>query len=276
MNQKYSVLMSIYCKETSEHLSLSLDSMLNQTVKPEEIVIVEDGPLTSDLHMMIEKYVSKYPDVFTIHRIKKNHGLGYALAEGLTICRNDLVARMDTDDYAIPTRMQVELELMCKNNLDIVGSQVSEFEENIGDIKTHSKLPVTYQEIVRYSKIRNPFRHPTILFRREVALKAGNYSDEYPYFEDWDLFYRMLQNGAMAQNVDQELVRMRISPDFYLRRGGVQYAKYIWKFKSTLFKCNYINLVELCISAFPHMLISVMPNNIRSYVYNNLLRKNNG
>lgn len=277
-DKPYSVLMSVYVKESPEFLAESLHSMLEQTIPPEQIVLVEDGPLTSELDTVIDLFCEKYKGLFDVVPLPKNEGLGNALAHGVPVCRNEIIARMDSDDYAFPTRMEKELAAMSEYHLDMVGSQIVEFISDPEHPVAQSDLPVDQQSIVAYSKRRNPFRHPSMVFRKSRVLDAGNYSADYLYFEDWDLFNRMLASGCKAVNIDEPLVAMRVSPDFYARRGGPAYIPHIWKFKTEQLRGGYFTFFQFLGTTIPHVLVCLVPNSVRSFIYTHLLRKgtNNG
>ena len=270
---EYSVLMSVYFKERPEYLRQAMDSMLCQTVPPSEFVIVKDGTLTEELDSVIAAYEGSYPDLFRIVSYPENQGLGFALREGVLACTMPVIARMDSDDWARPERMVTQLSLMEDRDLDMVGSQVVEFVESPEKPVAVTDLPETSEAIVAYSKRRNPFRHPPMTFRREKVLEAGNYSAENLYFEDWDLFNRMLAIGCTAGNVHEPLVAMRVSPDFYARRGGLAYLGYAWQFKRSQLASGYFSLWDFVASFFPQAIVCLMPNALRSFVYKNLLRR---
>lgn len=269
----YSVLMSVYAKESPEYLAEALRSMLVQTVPPEQIVLVEDGPLTRGLNGVIETFSKQHDGLLDVVALPKNEGLGNALAHGIPVCRNEIIARMDSDDYAFPTRMEKELAKMSEYNLDMVGSQIVEFISDPEQPVVKSDLPIDQQSIVAYSKRRNPFRHPSMVFRKSRVLNAGNYSADYLYFEDWDLFNRMLASGCKAANIDEPLVAMRVSPDFYARRGGPAYIPHIWKFKTEQLRRGYFTFSQFLGTTIPHILVCLVPNSVRSFIYTHLLRK---
>lgn len=270
---EYSVLMSIYAKERPEWMRFAVCSMLNQTVPPSEFVIVEDGPLTDGLYEVIHEFNESYPDLFKIISYPKNRGLGYALREGITACSRSIIARMDSDDWACPERMETQLSLMEESNLDMVGSQVVEFIESPNEPVALTNLPEEHDAIVSYSRRRNPFRHPPMTFRREKIIEAGSYSPEFFYFEDWDLFNRMLAIGCRSANVHSPLVAMRVSSDFYARRGGVAYLRHAWHFKYAQLRCGWFSLTDLIVSFLPQAIVCLMPNSFREFVYKRLLRK---
>lgn len=269
----YSVLMSIYAGEHAEFLKESLSSLMAQTVVPQEIVLVKDGLLTPELDAIIACFGASHPGLLTVESYPENHGLGYALRRGLRVCRNEIVARMDTDDYAFPTRMEEQLKVMQERDLDMVGSQIVEFIKDPHTPVATSTLPVSSEEIVAYSKRRNPFRHPSMMYKKSMVMKAGNYSKDFLYFEDWDLFNRMLAIGCKAWNVNHSLVAMRVSADFYGRRGGPAYLPHIWKFKTAQLKRGYFTFGEFLVSTVPHVAVCLVPNSVRSFIYTHLLRK---
>ena len=271
----YSVLMSIYKKEKPAFLIQALDSMLNQTVSPSEIVMVKDGPLTRELEDVLSDYDSEHPGLFKFISYDENHGLGYALRQGMLACSNEIVARMDTDDVARSDRMEKQLAAINRG-LDMVGSDVVEFIESPDKPIASTDLPKGMDAISIYSKRRNPFRHPPMTFRKLKVMEAGNYSSDFLYFEDWDLFNRMLACGCKADNLGEPLVAMRVSEDFYARRGGRNYLKHAKAFKKAQVKNGYFSPWDYICSYYPHLIVSLMPNTVRAYIYSHLLRKKCG
>ena len=269
----YSVLMSLYAKERPERLCESLDSVLAQTVPPAEVVVVKDGSLTPALEAVLAGYDEDSPGLFRFVSYSENRGLGYALSCGIEACSNEIVARMDTDDHAFPRRMEQQLAAMTEQGLDMVSSNVTEFMESWDKPVAVTDLPETHDEIVAYSKRRNPFRHPPMTFRRSKVLAAGNYNGDYPYFEDWDLFNRMLSLGCRAANLLEPLVAMRVSESFYMRRGGWSYLTYAHRFKWAQFCCGYFTFFDYLASFLPQAVVCLMPNSLRGFLYAKLLRK---
>lgn len=146
----YSVLMSVYYKENPQYLKQAIDSMLNQTLKPEQFVIVEDGKLNDFLHKMVMLYKEKYSDLFTVIELKVNVGLGMALDIGLQHCRNELVARMDSDDISLPERCEKQVKLFeSDENLVIVGSNIDEFWDNPTEIKCSRVVPSEHDKLLK-------------------------------------------------------------------------------------------------------------------------------
>ena len=173
---QFSVLMSLYIKECPEYLIASLDSVMNQTVKPSQIVLVKDGPLTDELEAALNEFLSREPELFTIVPLERNQGLGLALREGILHCDYELIARMDTDDICRKDRFELQLQEFEKNpELDICGSHVLEFEGTIDNIVAKRTVPLTDSEIKKYQKRRDGFNHVSVMFKKSAVLKAGNY-----------------------------------------------------------------------------------------------------
>lgn len=273
---KYSVLMSVYYKEKPEWLDYSIDSMFNQTVKPDEFVLIEDGKLTEELEKIVLKWKKKYPKIMKVVRLEKNGGLGPALQKGIIECKNEFIARMDSDDYSVPDRIEKQFNVFFSNpELELVGSNVDEFFGDIKNVSCSVILPETSDEIFKFSKKRCPFRHPSLLYKKSAVLNAGNYREFY-LCEDYDLYVRMLRNNAKCYNIQEALVYMRIGEDFYKRRGGWKYMKTILKFKNEQLKIGYFSLFDYIKSTIPHVVVCLLPNNLRDWVYRNLLRKKRG
>lgn len=275
MNEKdfnYSILMSVYYKENPEWLELSIESMLNQTIKSDDFVIIKDGILPEELNKIISEYEKKYSDIFNVIQLEKNVGLGPALAIGIKNCKNNWIARMDSDDISRVDRIEKEYDIINKGNIDIVGSNIAEFTDSIENIKAIRKLPEKDEEIKKFAKRRNPFGHPSIMFRKDKVLEAGNYRSYY-LCEDYDMWIRMIQIGVNCYNIQENLVYMRISEDFYKRRGGLKYLNSILKFKFEQFKNGFYKWYDFVISATASIVVCLIPNNIRNYIYIKVLRK---
>lgn len=267
---KYSVLMSVYYKEKPEHLYRSMQSIYNQTVSTDNFVLVCDGPLNDDLNAVIEEMQGKFRERLHIHRLNRNVGLGNALTIGLLECKNELVARMDSDDISMPYRCQKELEAFIEEPwLDIISGIVIEFE---GEMKKTGmrKLPVQHDDIVRFSKKRNPFNHPAVMFKKSSVLDVGGYSERYHFFEDYYLWIRMLKNGCIGKNLEEPLLFMRTSFEMYTRRGGMRYVKDMMAFHKWMLRIGWSCFSDYCLGTIPHAVICILPNQIRKIVYRKL------
>lgn len=263
--------MSIYKNEKPEYLKQALDSILNQTLLADEILIVKDGLLTPELDKTLDEYAAKNK-IIKFLEYEKNRGLGLALRDGVLACKNELIARMDTDDIAKPDRFQKQIRYLNKNpQIALLGTWVTEFSDNESKPDTATKLPCTHEEIRKFSKKRNPFRHMTVILKKSAVIDSGNYRD-FLWFEDYDLWVRMLQKGYKAANMPEYLVNVRADKNMFDRRGGVIYLKQEIKFEKYLLKINFITTYQFVINLFIRSIVRLLPNNVRSNFYNIMLR----
>ena len=271
--EKYSVLMSLYIKEKPEYLPLSIDSMLNQSVKPDEIIIVEDGPLNDDLYSIVNEYKENHPEIFTIIVNKSNLGLGLALNEGLKVARNELVARMDTDDISKPDRCEKQLKRFEeKPELAIVGSHIDEFVGEKENVVSQRRVPLTSEDIYRYAKKRSALNHPAVMYRKSAVMAEGGYSD-LKRNQDVDLFGRMLFKGYKAENIDEALLWFRSSDELAARRKSWENTKsYIGTIKK-FWKMGYSSFSDYVKVAVAQTGMFLLPASLQNWVYRKFLRK---
>lgn len=267
--------MSLYIKEKPEYFCQCMDSVLNQTVLPDQIVIVKDGPLTDELETALNHYVNENINLYTIVPLKKNVGLGLALAEGIKHCRNNLVARMDTDDIAVKKRFELQLKEFEKDpKLDICGSNIVEFEGTTDNIVSKRIVPLDDASIKKYQKRRDAFNHMTVMYKKEMVLKAGNYQSCL-LMEDTLLWVHMILAGAKCKNVEEPLVCARVGKDMYDRRGGWSYYKKYRTGRKKVFQTGYISWLDYEITCAVQLVVALIPGNWRACVFRNILRRKN-
>lgn len=268
---RFSVLCSLYYKESPLALRESFDSIFAQTLMPNEVVVVKDGPLTEALEEVLKEYASKY-DAIKIVPLEKNVGLGAALNEGMKHCSYELIARMDTDDICLPNRFEKQINVFRDNvELDVVGAWIDEFESAISNIKSTRKLPETHNSIYLYGKGRNPINHPVVMFKKSAVIAAGGYKP-FHLFEDYYLWVRMLINGSTFYNIQESLLYFRLSPDMFKRRGGLKYAISEMKFEKTIYKLGYISFLNMVLNIFKRTVVRIMPNKFREWIYKKIVR----
>jgi glycosyltransferase involved in cell wall biosynthesis len=274
MNEmKYSVLMSVYHKEQPEYLRDSINSMLNQTIKPDEIVLVKDGPLTEALEKVIYEY--KDNPILNVVELKENVGLGKALNIGLTKCRNEIVARMDTDDISEVERCEKQYKILISQNVSVVGASVAEFIDDKDNIVAYKDVIENHSEIIQRMKYRNAINHPTVMFKKSEVISAGSYQHWF-LNEDYYLWIRMILMGYKFMNMNEPLVRMRITNDTYLRRGGWKYFITQKKLFDYMLKENFINIMEYFYNNIIRFVTRLLvPNKLRKKLYLSLLRRRN-
>lgn len=265
---KYSVLMSVYNKENPAFLQVAVDSMLKQSMPPDEIVIVKDGCLTDKLEEILVEYVKKYPTVVHVVGYENNHGLGYALNFGLERCHNDIVARMDTDDIAVFNRCEKQLRQFVQNPLlDIISGKIDEFINNPSNIVSSRIVPIYHDEIVKYMKKRCPFNHVAVMFKKKAVQDAGGYIDCF-WNEDYYLWIRMFLNNAHFANLSETMVFVRIGKDMYKRRGGIKYFKSELFLQNYMFQHHMISKISYFDNVIKRLIVQVLlPNYIRGLVF---------
>lgn len=269
---EFSVLLSVYSKESPLFLEQSLESVLNNTIRPSQIVLVKDGALTDRLDEVIRLYKNKYNDLFTIVELKENVGLGKALNIGLTHVKYEIVARMDSDDICVSTRFQRQIEYMLVNaNVSVVGTSVFEFNKIPGDLNQKRSLPETNQKLLKFAKYRNPLNHPTVMFRKKDIMAVGSYLDM-KSFEDYYLWIRLLSRRYKIGNLPVPLLYFRIGNDMVGRRKGYGYAKNEITFLRAMRKIGFISKLDFLFFLLVKIPLRMLPKKILNIFYKNILR----
>ena len=279
MDFYFSVLMSVYIKENPKYFDRALKSITDdQILKPNQIVLVKDGPLTDELEKIIKKWSEKYKNLFKIISLEKNMGLGEALKIGIENCSYDLIAKMDTDDIAKPERFQEQIKIFKNNEVDLVGSWIDEFWEvnNKIEVQKIRKVPEKDKDIKEKLKFLNSFNHPTVMYKKNRILKAGSYSEKYHLMEDYYLWVRMAMDNCKFYNIQKSLLFFRTTPDTYKRRGGIRFVKADILFQTELLKIGFINIFKYLRNLFVRISFRIVPWQIRELLQKKLLRKNRG
>jgi glycosyltransferase involved in cell wall biosynthesis len=216
----FSLLLPIYHGDVPSYLERSLHSaVLEQQRPPDEVVIVQDGPVTDELTVVVARFRSQAPMPVKVVALQQNVGLGSALEAGLAVCAHEVVARQDADDVSLPHRFAVQMPHI-EAGADIVGSAMLEFGEHEDDVVGRRTPPTDPVAIARYARFHDPFNHPTVVYRRSAVAAAGGYQ-HLDLLEDYWLFARMIEQGARVANVAEPLVLYRVGAGAYARRGGV-------------------------------------------------------
>ena len=269
----YSVLMSVYHKEKPEYFRTAVQSMMDQTVKADEFVIVCDGPLTEELEKTLSWAQDALKERLKIVRMPVNGGLGKALNEGLRHVKNDLVARMDTDDVSLTNRCEMQLEAFCLHpEISVLSGVIEEFSEDVSIVTARRVLPETHEAICEFAKKRNPFNHPCVMFKKSAVERAGGYQDML-LLEDYYLWVRMLLNGEKGMNLQTPLLRMRAGYSMYKRRGGMKYIMSQIRLFSFMREKGMISHFEFIKSVLLRTMSSLVPSKIRHFLFVSFLRK---
>lgn len=273
MDNRFSVLIPVYYKEKPEYFSEALASVINQTLKPNEIVVVKDGPLTEDLEEVLSKYDIENPGLFKIVVLESNQGLGVALAKGVEECSYELIARMDSDDISRNDRFEKQIAEFEKDpDLDICGSQIAEFEGTVENVVSHRRVPLKDSEIKRFQKMRSAFNHPSVMYKKSSVIEAGNYLP-FQYMQDGMLYVQLFQKEAKGVNLPQELLYFRISNDFFQRRGGIYYYHQYKQVRKVMKDKGYISVLEYNTSLALHFIVAIMPMSLRGIIYRTFLHQ---
>jgi len=271
----FSVLTSVYKNDKLEFVREALDSLLvHQTLKPFEIVLVQDGPVSEELSELLREYEHKYLAVMHIIRLNINGGLGNALRCGVENAKYDIIARMDSDDIAAPMRFEKQMNyLEAHPECSIVGGQITEFIESPDNIVGKREVPCDNDAIYQYMRSRCALNHPTVMFRKKAVLDAGNYQDWF-WNEDYYMWIRMMEQGCVFANLPDVLVNMRSGIDQYGRRGGMKYFKSEIGIKKLMLEKGMITRKEYIVNYIQRFIIQLMlPNSVRGWVFRTFARK---
>lgn len=261
---KFSVLMSIYHKENPKYFDRTMQSIWNnQTIKPNEIVLVQDGKLTDDLYKVIEEWKIILDDILKIVPLEQNVGLGNALNIGLKECSYDLVARMDTDDMCMSDRFEKQIRFFENNNVDIIGSYCIEVDEdgNRGNLR---KMPLNHQDI--YNNLFTcPLIHPTVMFKKNIVEQVGGYNKTLTRRQDYDLWFKCAKVGAKFSNIDEALLLYRFTNDTHKKQNlnlMLSQAKIGYKGVKLLNQPYW-----KAIACYVPVIRSLLPNKVQHIVY---------
>lgn len=250
-----------------------MESIMAQTVLPDEIVIVKDGPVTDEVEGVLQEYIGQKPELYVTVPLEKNMGLGVALGEGLLRCKNELVARMDTDDICRPDRFEKQLaEFDADPDLDICGCHILEFEGSPENVVARRVLPLDNEAIRKFQRRRDAFNHMTVMYKKSKVLGAGNYQS-CMQMEDSYLWVRMLGSGCKAKNIDDFLVSVRVGKDMFGRRGGMTYFRYYKAGRKKMRETGYFGFFDYHLSLMGQWLVCIAPYSVRRWIYKTFLHR---
>ena len=270
-NIKFSVSMCVYGGDNAEWFKTSVESVLNQTLVPNEIVLVVDGPVPDDLNTVIRKFEES--ELFKVIRLETNNGHGIARKTGLDNCTNELVAIMDADDICTPARFEKQIEAFHDYpDSDIVGGMITEFIDTPDNVVGKRIVPLEDIEIKEYMQRRCPMNLVTVMFKKSSIEKVGGFIDWYCE-EDYYLWLRMALANMKFRNVDDVLVNVRVGKEMYQRRGGVKYFKSEAKLQKYMLDNKIISFPRYLINVAERLILQVlMPNKMRSFIFRKLAR----
>lgn len=267
---KFSVVISIYSGDSAQYLQLSIQSILNQTMVPSEIIIAVDGPIGVELENLLSSLIKKHHKIIVI-RNKVNSGLGASRHRAILASSYSIVAVMDADDISVATRFEKQIPLLCDGSYDVVGGWIEEFKFLPGDSVSVRKVPKEHRDIVKFCKRRSPMNHVTIAFQKNFYMQVGGYKS-IRYVEDWDLFYRMLTFPSRFYNIAEVMVFVRCGDGMIARRGGLARLIAEVALLNRMYTSKFINLMDYLTGICFRLPMRIMPSSLRGYFYKSFFR----
>lgn len=269
---KFSATIGCYKNDNPKDFETAFLSIYNQTVRPDEIIITVDGPIPPELDAVVTRFETEYLAV--ILRSEQNNGQGIAHSMAVSHAKYDWIAIMDADDISVPDRFEKQLAVIADHpEISVLGGQIDEFIGTPDNVVGIRNVPLEDYMIKRYLRIRCPFNHMSILLNTHMVKEAGNYQD-WHYNEDYFLYCRMLEKGAVFCNLPYILCHVRVGKEMYERRGGWRYFKSEAKLQGWMYKHKIIAFPRYCINVAIRLCVQVfMPNWLRGFVFQKLFRK---
>lgn len=279
---EFSVSMCVYGKDNPEHFDVAIESVVNQTIKPAEIVLTVDGPIPKTIEDVIKKYhecLNNSEIVFKVIRLDKNMGHGEARRICFDNCSCGLIALMDADDLSVPTRFEKQLNYYVNHpEVSVVGGYITEFISTDNPVDTSKTagtriIPEKDEDIKVYMKKRCPMNQVTVMFKKEDVAMVGGYIDWYCE-EDYYLWIRLAVAGKKFGNIPENLVHVRVGEEMYQRRGGWKYFKSEAGIQSLMLKKRIISIPRFIVNVGERFILqALMPNKIRGWVFQKLARQ---
>jgi glycosyltransferase involved in cell wall biosynthesis len=259
---KFSVLMSVYSGDRPDYFRAAMDSIIHQTIKPNEIILVKDGPVAARMDNIINEYKQKIDDILKIIELKENKGLGVALAEGMKNCTFDIVARMDADDISSPDRFEKQLKFLKNNpDIDVVSCFVAAFEETPEKPLFIRRGPLQHKDIEKQFRFRFCMNHPAAMFRKESVLAVGNYSS-FEGLEDYLLWAKMLLKGSKMATIGQVLYYHRWEKRLLRRRSGIKRAAQQIRLQKEFLRIGFVNKLQFLRNIIIRSSAALLPQGI--------------
>lgn len=268
--ENYSVLLTVYEKEKPEYFKAALESIVNQTLKTDDFVIVADGPLTPELDSILEQYINEYPYINLI-RLDENRGSGYASQQGLKHIKNEILAKMDSDDISVLNRMEKELAKI-NEGYDVVGGAIAEFSSDPNVIESIKRLPEKQEDVIKFSYRRNPIANVTVMYKKSMIEQVGGYND-LVILEDYTLAVKLLQSGAKVINLQEVMVNVRSNKEQMIRRSNKMLYKNMKELRKYMLNTKYITKSQYFRYNFQTWAFLATPPFLKRFLYKVFLRK---
>ena len=268
-NLKFSVILPIYKKTNYKIFIKSFESILSQSLSPNELLVIYDGPVNGNIKKLVDSKKKTYKFI-KILNFPSNNGLGKVLK--IAVCKSsyNYIMRCDSDDISLKNRFKDQIAFLKKNNkIDVLGSNIMEiYEKKYFSIK---KLPEKSKDLKKFSLFRNPINHSSVIFKKNKIINSGNYLDM-PFFEDYYLWLRVLKSGGKFHNIQKNLVLMGVDDNYYDRRSGLKYFINYVNFLNKIRKDKIISYFIYTLNFILRFHIVYLPRSIIRKVYNLILR----
>lgn len=270
--EPYSALVPVYHKEVPEHLELAMDSVFDQSVPPDEFVLVCDGPLTDGLEDVISREEERHDNLKVI-RLPTNRGAAVAFEEGSKACKNDLIQKFGSDDYCRRERARLQLEKYREDpSLAVVGGYLQIFYEMPGDSQVVKTVPCEQEEILSYARRRNPFNDGTVMYRKSAFDAVGGYDPDLVRAQDYDVYVRILSAGYKTCNIAEVLADAREDKDAILRRKTLSHFKCFAAVRWRIHKSGFSSLMDFLVPCAAQLVLLIAPPKACSWIYRKALR----
>ena len=263
----FTLLLPVYIGDGYENFVECMASIKSNNVQPGEILIIFDGPVISKVNSFVDALSESNPNVRVL-KLPTNMGLSAALNTAIEYSRFDVLCRMDADDICELDRFQIQLEEFNGKNYDLLGTAITEFSDSPEDVIGIKSYPNKASDIKRYIEYRNPFAHPSVMFRKDIYIKAGGYHSADRYFEDWGLWLRILQHTEDVGNLKAPLIKMRANVSQRSRRRGFKYIFHEWRFFLKYYRLGLLSLNSLLYLLFVRSPCRILPFQLFEFIYN--------
>ncbi len=270
---KVSVVMSVYSSEKGGYLDKALDSVWSlQTMKPCQIVLIEDGPLTSELYDVISKWKAKIGEVLTICKNEVNLGLTKSLNIGIQHVKGDLIARMDSDDISDSKRFERQVAYLEQHpDVDIIGGALQEFDDENPCLNIRH-YPLTHEEACKYIVKACPLAHPSVMMRKRIFDEGLKYDERYRMSQDIKLWYDAILAGYRIGNIPDVVLYFRRDGDVFKRRSRAKawnefkiYMNGIYRMKGLMTFSYIYPIARYCFRNLPPVVVK--------WIYGSKMRK---
>lgn len=233
-----SALLPVHEAVDATVFAAAVDSVLTQTRQPDEVVVVEDGPVSAAVASVVASAAARHPAVIRV-RLDVNGGAGVANQAGLLAASGTWIAKVDADDISLPARFERQMKVLASSGADVCGTAMLEFDADPATVTAVRVSPLEHDAISRRMRFNNPINHPTAVYRRAIALTCGGYPD-LRYMQDYVLFARMLAHGARMMNLAEPLVYFRAGEGVFARRRATGMARLEWRLQQELRECGVV------------------------------------